>query len=71
MDPTFNGFISSNNSISEIALQYDGKILCVGWFTSVNSVVRNRIARLNSGGSIDTTFDHCYFVNFHDTAPFN
>jgi len=38
-------------------LQPDGKILIGGSFTKVNGTSRNGIARLNSGGTLDTTFN--------------
>jgi uncharacterized delta-60 repeat protein/prepilin-type N-terminal cleavage/methylation domain-containing protein len=40
-----------------IAIQGDGKILLGGIFGQVNGVNRNRIARLNSNGTLDTGFD--------------
>jgi uncharacterized delta-60 repeat protein len=51
-----NGLAGANNVINCIALQPDGKILIGGTFTSVNGTGRNRLARLNSNGSLDTTF---------------
>jgi uncharacterized delta-60 repeat protein len=39
------------------AIQPDGKILIAGDFTSVSGEARNYIARLNTDGSVDTTFD--------------
>ena len=39
------------------ALQRDGKILIGGRFNQVNGVARTGIARLNSDGSLDRTFD--------------
>jgi uncharacterized delta-60 repeat protein len=45
-----------NSSVSEIALQSDGKILVGGPFTSYSGVSRNRIIRLNTDGSVDTGF---------------
>jgi uncharacterized delta-60 repeat protein len=47
----------ANNTVSAIAVQADGKIVIGGVFTTVNGVVRNRIARLNADGTLDTTFD--------------
>ncbi len=47
----------ANNTINSIALQPDGKVLIGGIFTNINGLSRNRIARLNSDGSLDTTFD--------------
>lgn len=40
-----------------IAVQADGKIVIGGNFTSVANQTRNRIARLNVDGSLDTTFN--------------
>ena len=49
-------------SVRAVAAQADGKILIGGEFTSLSpnggaAVIRNRIARLNPNGSLDTTFD--------------
>lgn len=46
-----------NSSVSSMAIQSDGKILCGGNFTSYNGTASNRIIRLNSDGSIDSTFN--------------
>jgi len=47
-----------NNTIRRrcIQVQSDGKILVGGDFTAYSGVTRNRIIRLNSGGTIDDTF---------------
>ncbi|MBI5774224.1 MAG: delta-60 repeat domain-containing protein [Verrucomicrobia bacterium] len=42
---------------SAIFVQPDGKVLLGGDFTSVNGVSRNRIARVNADGTLDTSFD--------------
>ncbi len=47
----------SGGSILTTVVQPDGKILLGGTFTSVGGVPRNRIARLNSNGTLDTAFD--------------
>jgi uncharacterized delta-60 repeat protein len=39
-----------------MALQPDGKIIAAGKFTSFNGKAVNKIARLNSNGSLDTIF---------------
>ncbi len=57
LDTTFNPGTGANNLVSCIAIQPDGKILIGGYFTSYNGTTRNRIARLNSTGTLDTTFD--------------
>jgi hypothetical protein len=40
-----------------VAIQDDGKVIIGGTFTTVNGITRNRIARLNVDGSVDTNFD--------------
>ncbi|MEN9323631.1 MAG: hypothetical protein RL699_1411 [Bacteroidota bacterium] len=42
--------------ISAISVQSDGKIIIGGEFTNINGISRNNIARLNSDGSLDSTF---------------
>lgn len=44
-------------SVWAVAEQPDGKILIGGNFSTVNGVARNNIARLNTNGSLDTSFD--------------
>jgi len=57
-DPAFAPGTGPNGRVYAIALQSeDGKILIAGDFTSFNGTTRNQIARLNSDGSLDTTFD--------------
>lgn len=53
---------NANGAILAVAVQPDGKILIGGDFTSVSPnggavVMRNRIARLNTDGTLDTGFD--------------
>jgi uncharacterized delta-60 repeat protein len=55
-DATFTPGTGANSTISAIALQPDGKILIGGAFTSYNGTAINRIARLNTNGTIDTSF---------------
>jgi len=57
LDPGFDPGTGANGSVYSIALQPDGKILIGGRFTSYNDTGRNRIARLNADGSLDTGFD--------------
>ncbi len=56
LDATFNSGTGADNSISTIAIQSDGKIIIGGLFYTYNEISRNRIARLNVDGTIDTTF---------------
>lgn len=73
LDPTFNPIVSSNGTIADIAVQNDGKIIIVGTFTSINSTPRKYIARLNSDGTVDTSFDPgigpSYFVYAVEIQP--
>src|SRR5207237_255102 len=57
VDLSFDPGGGPNADIYCVATQPDGKALIGGAFTSVNGTNRNRIARLNSDGSLDTTFD--------------
>lgn len=55
-DPSFAN-AGVNGTVKAIAVQPDGKVLIGGSFTSVSSTIRNRIARLNSDGTLDATFN--------------
>lgn len=55
-DTTFNPGTGTNAGIWGCILQSDGKIIIYGGFTSYNGVSSNRIVRLNSNGTKDTTF---------------
>ncbi|MBX2917240.1 MAG: hypothetical protein KF856_18375 [Cyclobacteriaceae bacterium] len=57
IDNSFNPGSGANCLINAIALQSDGKIIIGGCFTSYNGTSRNRIARLNVDGSLDTSFN--------------
>jgi uncharacterized delta-60 repeat protein len=57
IDNTFNIGSGFNNSVTEVVLQPDGKILIGGIFSSYNGTPANKIIRLNSDGTVDETFD--------------
>jgi uncharacterized delta-60 repeat protein len=57
LDTSFNPGTGANNILRTIALQPDGKVLIGGFFTSYNGTARNRVARLNPDGSLDTAFN--------------
>ena len=46
----------ANDFIAALALQPDGRIIAAGNFSSFNGVSRQHIVRLNSDGTVDTTF---------------
>lgn len=57
LDITFATGSGANDQIRSIIVLNDGKIIVGGYFTSYDGVPRNRIARLNDDGSLDTSFD--------------
>ncbi len=58
LDASFsNSGIGANSSVRALAVQRDGRILVGGLFTSVEDAPQNRIARLNSDGSLDASFN--------------
>ncbi|MES2763705.1 MAG: T9SS type A sorting domain-containing protein [Bacteroidota bacterium] len=57
LDPTFTPGTAASNRLSNIVFQSDGKPIIIGDFTSYNGTSRNRIARLNTNGTIDPTFN--------------
>jgi|GEM_PF-3185309 len=57
VDSSFNTGIGPSSSVYAIAVQSDGKILIGGDFWSYSGVSRSGIARLNSDGTLDTSFD--------------
>ena len=56
-DDTFTPGSGANGTVNAIAVQSDGKVIFGGAFTSVDGTTRNRLARLNSNGTLDTTFN--------------
>ena len=58
LDQTFNASGSgADNSVYEIKILSNGKILIGGAFTAYNGVTKSGLARLNFDGSLDTTFN--------------
>jgi uncharacterized delta-60 repeat protein len=56
IDNTFITGTGFNSTVNTISIQSDGKILVGGQFNSYNGVSLNRIIRLNTDGSQDTSF---------------
>ena len=56
LDTTFLSGTGVNDSVRVITMQSDGKILIGGYFVNYNGTSINRIARLNTDGTLDTTF---------------
>jgi uncharacterized delta-60 repeat protein len=53
----FNSASGANNTVSTFKVQKDGKVVIGGSFTLYDGTARNHIARLNTDGSLDTSFD--------------
>jgi len=56
IDTSFVSNYGFDSQVDTCVIQSDGKIICVGNFTSYNFTLANRIIRLNSDGSVDNTF---------------
>jgi uncharacterized repeat protein (TIGR01451 family)/uncharacterized delta-60 repeat protein len=50
-------YVKNGVQVSKLVVQPDGKIIVGGFFTHYNNTSRNNIVRLNSDGSLDTTFN--------------
>lgn len=57
LDATFNPGTGFDGATNAIQRQPDGKLLVAGEFNSFNGTTRHRIARLNTDGSLDPSFD--------------
>lgn len=57
IDFSFDPQLGASGVVNTMVLQPDGKIIIGGNFTSYDNVTRTRIARVNSDGSLDTSFD--------------
>ena len=57
LDTTFDPGGGADNRVFAITAQTDDKIIIGGDFLNYDGVARTRVARLNSDGSLDTTFN--------------
>lgn len=57
LDTSFDPGAGTNGTIFSVAKDANGKYIIVGGFTNYRGVSRNRIARINSDGTLDTSFD--------------
>ena len=56
-EPGFGAGPGPGNLVFSMALQRDGRVIIGGTFTSVSGTPMNHLARLNSDGTLDTTFN--------------
>ncbi|MCC6937972.1 MAG: T9SS type A sorting domain-containing protein [Flavobacteriales bacterium] len=64
LDTGFDPGTGFNGMVTNVAVQSDDKVIAVGDFTSFNGTGRVRIARLNTDGTLDTSFDPGTGANF-------
>src|SRR5688572_30445258 len=57
LDPTFASDAGANDDVFALLRQTDGKVLLGGQFFTYNGISRSKIARLESDGSLDLSFD--------------
>lgn len=57
LDDTFNTGTGPNGDVRALAVQSDGKLLIGGNFTEYSGSAINRIARINTDGTLDSSFD--------------
>lgn len=57
LDLGFDSGTGADSWIYSTSIQPDGKVLIGGDFTSYDGIARNRIARLNADGTLDSGFD--------------
>jgi len=59
LDTNFVATVTGSESfitVSDLALQSNSQVVISGWFDTVNGAPRTNIARLNSNGTLDSTF---------------
>lgn len=57
LDSAFTAISNASGTVSAMALQSDGKLVIGGLFTNYMTVASRKIARINTDGSLDTTFN--------------
>ncbi len=57
LDTGFNALNGPSSAPTSLLLQPDGKVVVGGSFTTFNGLTKNRLARVNSNGALDMSFD--------------
>jgi uncharacterized delta-60 repeat protein len=63
IDNTFNQGTSFNSTVTSLGIQSDGKIIVKGTFTAYSGSIANGVVRLNTDGTLDTTFNRNFSIN--------
>lgn len=66
--PGFDPGSGADSNVYAVAVSPDRKLVIGGAFTNVNGTARNRVARLNSDGTLDVSFDPGEGPNSNITA---
>jgi uncharacterized delta-60 repeat protein len=70
LNAAFAPIVKDSATISDIALEPNGKIIIGGSFFEVNGIQRNNLARLNANGTVDTAFNPNVESLFADSPPY-
>ncbi len=70
VDPRFDPGEGPNANVSAVAVQADGKVVIAGSFTAVKTIPRAGLARLNTDGSPDPTFNPGFGVQSTNGTAF-
>jgi uncharacterized delta-60 repeat protein len=57
IDPAFDVLLGTSNSVADIVLQPDGRILAAGNITQVNGTYQQHLTRLSADGVVETAFN--------------
>jgi uncharacterized delta-60 repeat protein len=57
LDAGFTAISGANGDVNDVEVDANGKVIVTGVFNSFNSVLINKIIRLNSNGTTDATFN--------------
>ena len=68
VDTSFNSGSGFDGPVEKIIIQQDGKIIVVGNFSSYNGTSRSGLARLNTDGSLDVSFNPFVNLKVHAAA---
>lgn len=71
VDSTFNTGTGVGGFINGIALYPDGKIVIAGDFSQYNGASRYRVARINTNGDVDSTFNPAAFTSYPSQSGAN
>lgn len=69
LDTNFDSGDGFSDAVSSLFVQTDGKIVVGGYFWSFNGIPRKEIARLNTNGNLDTSFNPLQFWSIQTIYP--